>query len=305
MANPVHLAILRQGVDVWNQWRQENPDITPDLSWINTNNIDLSGAYLFQVDLSGASFKNQIFNNVSFSKSNLYRADFSNSRSFHVCFSETNLIKTNFASANLVNVNFLDANLSHANFYDTRLSRIVFDSTILENTKFTESKLNNIYIANIDLSQVINLETIISDLDASSRIDFQSIFLSKGKIPKVFLEACGITDELLQALPTLLGIPQEVQYVEVPKTVEVINYIEPPKPSLNPKEIQRQLNLLEGERERLHIQLQRLARIGKAHATPELINDIKDARTEILKRKVYLRKNDVTVDDFLDDEEYE
>jgi hypothetical protein len=33
MINPEHLAILKQGVEIWNKWREENPDIMPDLSW--------------------------------------------------------------------------------------------------------------------------------------------------------------------------------------------------------------------------------------------------------------------------------
>ena len=31
MANEQHLGILKQGVDVWNRWREENPAIIPDL----------------------------------------------------------------------------------------------------------------------------------------------------------------------------------------------------------------------------------------------------------------------------------
>ena len=32
MANPEHLAILKRGIEVWNKWIEENPDIIPDLS---------------------------------------------------------------------------------------------------------------------------------------------------------------------------------------------------------------------------------------------------------------------------------
>ncbi len=32
MANPEHLAILKLGVEQWNKWRREHPEIMPDLS---------------------------------------------------------------------------------------------------------------------------------------------------------------------------------------------------------------------------------------------------------------------------------
>jgi hypothetical protein len=43
MANDEHVAILKKGVDAWNAWRDENPDIRPDL---------------VQVDLRGESLRN-------------------------------------------------------------------------------------------------------------------------------------------------------------------------------------------------------------------------------------------------------
>ena len=35
MADPEHVAILKQGVEVWNRWRSENPQIQPDLSFFS------------------------------------------------------------------------------------------------------------------------------------------------------------------------------------------------------------------------------------------------------------------------------
>ena len=32
MANPEHLKILEQGVEIWNKWRKKNLEIEPDLS---------------------------------------------------------------------------------------------------------------------------------------------------------------------------------------------------------------------------------------------------------------------------------
>jgi hypothetical protein len=31
MANDEHVALLKQGVDAWNAWRAENPNIRPDV----------------------------------------------------------------------------------------------------------------------------------------------------------------------------------------------------------------------------------------------------------------------------------
>ena len=50
MANEEHLRILKQGVEVWNQWRGKNPEVRPDLS-----GADLSDANLSETDLSGAN----------------------------------------------------------------------------------------------------------------------------------------------------------------------------------------------------------------------------------------------------------
>jgi len=60
MANKEHLAILRQGVEAWNRWREKNPTIRPDLSVAdliraNLSGADLSGADLSVADLSGAN----------------------------------------------------------------------------------------------------------------------------------------------------------------------------------------------------------------------------------------------------------
>jgi len=76
MANEEHIALLRQGVNVWNAWREKKPSIRPDLRganlreanltealltgadlrWANLSRADLSGANLSAADLSGMIF---------------------------------------------------------------------------------------------------------------------------------------------------------------------------------------------------------------------------------------------------------
>jgi hypothetical protein len=69
MANDEHAALLKQGVEAWNAWRDKNPDRPnlsgadlrradlrkADFSEANLSAADLSGADLSKADLSGAS----------------------------------------------------------------------------------------------------------------------------------------------------------------------------------------------------------------------------------------------------------
>lgn len=46
MSNPEHVKILKQSSEVWNEWRKENPDITPELRGEDCNQMDLGGMNL-------------------------------------------------------------------------------------------------------------------------------------------------------------------------------------------------------------------------------------------------------------------
>ncbi len=70
MANPEHLAKLKEGVEAWNAWRDENPDVMPDL--VETN---LSGADLFEANLSGANLSVADLTGANLSLADLSVAD--------------------------------------------------------------------------------------------------------------------------------------------------------------------------------------------------------------------------------------
>jgi hypothetical protein len=60
MANPEHLDLLQQGVEVWNTWRVKEPKVETDLSGAdlrgtNLGRADLRGANLGRADLRGAN----------------------------------------------------------------------------------------------------------------------------------------------------------------------------------------------------------------------------------------------------------
>jgi uncharacterized protein YjbI with pentapeptide repeats len=57
MANEEHVARLKQGVEAWSRWREENPYVRPDLfeadlRWADLSGAKLMGAKLGKADLS-------------------------------------------------------------------------------------------------------------------------------------------------------------------------------------------------------------------------------------------------------------
>lgn len=66
IAEPNHLQTLRRGVKAWIRWREENPDVIPDLSGTNRTH-----AYLTRANLSHANLRR-----VNFAFTNVVCADF-------------------------------------------------------------------------------------------------------------------------------------------------------------------------------------------------------------------------------------
>jgi hypothetical protein len=334
MANQEHLAILLQDVKTWNQWRDENPGIVPDLEFADLKGADLIGADLSRADLIGANlFRANLFRaNLSLanlSRTNLFHANLFHANLFHANLFHANLANANLSRANLSRADLSRANLSRADLSNAKLTQTIFDTTQLKLTQFTQSTLFNTRFINVDLSQTVELEAIIFDPNYLSSIDLCSIYCSQGHIPKIFLKACNITDELRQALPELLGIPQEVQYVdvEVPKVeiqyveVEVpkveVQYVEvevpkieykyvevpvqQPTPTIDPQEIEFQKELLATLRSRNQELQKSKALFGLGHVPQHILLEIKEIRREIAERKAYLRGHNVAIADHYDD----
>jgi hypothetical protein len=85
MANQEHLDILMQGVEVWNRWRDERPDIQPSLGGAYLINkklrkVNLSGAYLSGAALSGANLYKANLIGAHLSGAHLFKANLSKAK---------------------------------------------------------------------------------------------------------------------------------------------------------------------------------------------------------------------------------
>lgn len=61
--NQEHYNKLREGVEAWNKWRKEHPDIIPDLERAN-----LGGAHLERASFLGADLQNVFVLGVQYKK---------------------------------------------------------------------------------------------------------------------------------------------------------------------------------------------------------------------------------------------
>src|SRR4051794_26858077 len=55
MANKEHVALLKQGVEVWNKWREANRDVRLYMAGADLTDAHLTGAYLDGAQLTGAN----------------------------------------------------------------------------------------------------------------------------------------------------------------------------------------------------------------------------------------------------------
>ena len=60
MANSEHLALIKQGVEVWNAWYSKHKKVIPDLAQANLSSLHLSGINLKKAILKQASINNQV-----------------------------------------------------------------------------------------------------------------------------------------------------------------------------------------------------------------------------------------------------
>ena len=182
MANEEHLERLRQGVDVWNDWRTKEPSVDPDLSGASLSAADLSGADLGEADLHSADLRKAILCGADLSGASLFKANLSQADLGKADLSEADLNGADLRLANLRGAKLGKANLSYADLGGADLSEADFSRAYLEHANLSTANLGranlttanlcwaNLYGANLtggNLSQADLGEANLSDANLS------------------------------------------------------------------------------------------------------------------------------------------
>ncbi len=136
MANIEHVAKLKEGVEAWNSWRQQNPKIRPDLyrldlttaEWKDTTLWDekRQALCLFVPHARSVDEYNSVDQYIKFTAEHTKHIEAIN-------FANANLESSNFTNCRLWKVNFRGASMMWSNLVRARCSRADFTDADLGN----------------------------------------------------------------------------------------------------------------------------------------------------------------------------
>ena len=143
--------------------------------WNNQHQIEEG-----MLDLSGADLRGAELRGVDLSCTNLRRCDLSG------------------------------ADLSGADLHGASLTMANFRGAELTGTQFGDAHCGATLFVSVDLSGAKGLDSV--EHDGPSTIGTDTLFRSGGKIPEAFLRGCGLPDELISYLPSLIGSMSPIEF---------------------------------------------------------------------------------------------
>ncbi len=158
MANPEHLARLRESVSVWNDWRDRNPDLDADLtgadlSYADLSEVDLTRASLAGTDLTGAVLRWANLKRAHLDKAKLAEADLSGANLTWAALKGADLSGAALNGAKLIEAHLEKASLQRAVLWEADLSRAHLDGVDLESAYLSRANFCDATLTDANLAE--------------------------------------------------------------------------------------------------------------------------------------------------------
>jgi hypothetical protein len=162
MANSEHVALILQGADAWNAWRDEDVRIIPDLSGADLRNANLNHADLSWANLAGIRLNNASLFEAKFVRANLVEAKLADADLSWTVLTQANLTGADLTGADLtyaslVETNFTDATLTGCYVYGTSAWGLALTGAKQQSLIVTKYGEPDITVDNIEVAQFIYL----------------------------------------------------------------------------------------------------------------------------------------------------
>lgn len=177
MAITEHVEIFKKGPHAWNAWRDENPNLTPDLSDIDFEKDvhtyremydmpEFIGYNLSYMNLNRVIARNSYFSHCFFAGSQLHFSDICFSFFQNCSFEKASLAVSKIGSARFYECDFTSADLSYCSAEETDFSGSRFISTKLSNMSLVKTDFTNTVI---DKARVYGVSAWDLILDGSTQ----------------------------------------------------------------------------------------------------------------------------------------
>jgi uncharacterized protein YjbI with pentapeptide repeats len=222
-----------EGVREWNRHHRSNEVI--DLNGADLGGANLEYANLGSVNLSRANLSSANLSLAHLPKANLHQARISHAELVFADLVGADLHGANLSLAHLGHavLNFADlvradlhgANLDSASLYGANLRGADLRGATLSEADLSEATLSEADLSGANLSKAVCRGTAFIDVDLSevqglaemehlgpSSISIDTLLRSGRKIHEAFLRGCGVPEQWIAYIPSLLGSLEPIQF---------------------------------------------------------------------------------------------
>ena len=233
MAHEEHFALLKQGIDAWNSWRLDHPEVRPnfstahltdavlrkanlsgaDLSGADLMGADLMGAILTDADLSGAILSGAVLsdavlngtdlmgailsgavlNGAIMMEANLSGAILTNAVLSDAVLRRADLIGADLAGANLSGANLIGAKLNGADLIGADFSRAYLMTVSFADAVLSEADLSSAHLSSADLVRANLSNAILNEADLSG-VNLSEADLKGADLTNADLKGANLND---------------------------------------------------------------------------------------------------------------